>query len=105
MQDSISFWLTDKEILQVLATRIKEFRLMRNITQPKLAEELGVSELTVKKIEKGQGMRLETFIRVVRYFNQLDKLDALLKFDDISVKELYMSKQKPKRKRASRKDD
>lgn len=105
MQENIDLWLTDDEVQQVLAVRIKEFRLMRNVSQPKLAEELGVSELTIKKIEQGQGMRLETFIRLVRYFNQLDKLDALFKFDDISIKELYMSKQKPKRKRASKKHD
>ena len=101
MPDAINLWLSDEEILLALARRIKALRLIRNITQAELANEIGVTKLTISKIERGEGSRLETFIRIVRFFNQLDKLDALLKSDDISIKELYESKQKPKRQRAS----
>ena len=48
-----------------LCERLKRFRLSRNITQAQLARESGVSPRTIKRLEHGEGVSLDTFIRVL----------------------------------------
>ncbi len=51
-QQDIRPWLTDEEISRILGDRIRERRLLRNITQEELAHETGVTKLTIQKIEQ-----------------------------------------------------
>ncbi len=96
----ISLWQTDDEILKILGSRLKERRLLRNITQEELAHEVGVTKLTIQKIEQGHGSRLEIFISILRYFNELDKLNLILQAQNISIKEQYATSSKKQRQRA-----
>ncbi len=91
---NLSLWQSDAEIIKVLGQRIRERRLTNNLTQAELAKETGLSTLTLQKIESGQGSRLESFVRILRFFGELDRLDQILKTENLSPQELYKLKSK-----------
>jgi len=70
--------LTDESVLRELGNRLKQTRLERNITQDRLAREAGVAKTTVERLESGGGVQLESFIRILRALDLLDRLDAVL---------------------------
>jgi len=102
MEKNIDLWLSNDEVLEQLGLRIKELRLKNNLAQQDLARELAVSERTLRRLENGKGTSLDNFIRVVRFFSEMDKLDALFKLEDISPQELFEARDLRKRQRASR---
>ena len=57
---------------------MESIRLSRNITQERLAEEAGVSLRTIGRLEKGQGVSLDTFLRVLMALRLQNNLEALL---------------------------
>jgi putative transcriptional regulator len=69
---------TSVQIEGALCKRLARIRLSRNITQRKLAEEAGVSLRTIGRLEKGEGVSLETFIRVMTALGIQQNLEALL---------------------------
>jgi transcriptional regulator with XRE-family HTH domain len=54
------------QIEATLCKQVERIRLARNITQAQLAERAGVSLRTVGRLEKGEGVSLDTFIRVLK---------------------------------------
>jgi len=99
MQSKITAWLDDAEIIAELAKRIRGKRLAMNCSQVQLAYETGLSKLSIQKIENGHNMQLSSFIRVLRYFAELDKLEPLLTIN-ASPELLYKNKQQRQRLRA-----
>ena len=69
---------TSDQIEAALCKRLETIRLSRNITQAQLAEEAGVSPRTIGRLEKGQGVSLDTFIRVLTALRIQQNLEALL---------------------------
>ncbi|MCG7853717.1 MAG: helix-turn-helix domain-containing protein [Methanosarcinaceae archaeon] len=69
---------TSDQIEAALCRRLESIRLSRNITQAQLAEEAGVSQRTVGRFEKGQGVSMDTFIRIMMALNIQQNLEALL---------------------------
>jgi putative transcriptional regulator len=69
---------TSDQIEAALCKRLERIRLSRNITQAQLAEEAGVSPRTIGRLEKGQGVSLDTFIRIMRALGIQHNLKALL---------------------------
>jgi putative transcriptional regulator len=61
-----------------LCKRLESIRLSRNITQAQLAEEAGVSPRTIGRLEKGQGVSMDTFIRIMMALSIQQNLEALL---------------------------
>ena len=55
-----------EQIEKDLCGKLVRIRLMRNMTQKFLAEQAGVSFRTVRRLEKGLGVSLDTFIRMIR---------------------------------------
>lgn len=101
MEKQIDLWLSNDEVLEQLGLRIKELRLKSNLGQKELAKEIAVSGRTLRRLESGEGASMETFINIVRFFSEMDKLDAFFKFEDISPQELFEARDSHKRKRAS----
>ena len=66
------------QIEQALCGRLEQIRLARNVTQADLAREAGVSERTMRRMEKGEGASLDTFIRVVSVLGLQQNLAGLL---------------------------
>ena len=69
---------TSNQIEAVLCKRIESIRLSRNITQEQLADEAGVSIRTIGRLEKGQGVSMDTFIRVMIALRIQQNLETLL---------------------------
>ena len=66
MDPVVDFSIANSETISAaLGGQIKNIRLSRNITQTQLAEEAGVTKLTIGRLEKGVGTSLDTFIRVM----------------------------------------
>ncbi len=69
---------TSEQIEAALCKRLERIRLSRNTTQTQLAEEAGVSPRTIGRLEKGQGVSVDTFIRVMTALGIQQNLEALL---------------------------
>ena len=76
--------LSDDKIEASLCTRLESERLRQNITQAELARQAGISVRTVRRMEKGEGISLATFIRVLKALRIEDRLEALLPQQEIS---------------------
>lgn len=69
---------TSDQIEAAICKRLESIRLSRNITQAQLAEEAGVSPRTIGRLEKGQGVSVDTFIRIMIALGIQQSLEALL---------------------------
>ena len=69
---------TSNQIETALCKRLENIRLSRNMTQAHLAQETGLSQRTIGRLEKGQGVSLDTFIRVMTALRIQHNLEALL---------------------------
>lgn len=76
--------LSDNKIEASLCSRLESERLRRNITQAELARQAGISVRTVRRMEKGEGISLATFIRVLKALRLEDRLEAVLPKQEIS---------------------
>ena len=61
-------YLTNQDIMLLLAKRIKEYRLAARMSQKEMAEKSGVSLATISHFEQGvnQNMTLNNFISLLR---------------------------------------
>ena len=69
MLDNI-YILTDTELCNRIAAKIKTVRLKQNISQAELADKSGVSISTIKRMEDGEVKNFESLIRVLRTRNR-----------------------------------
>ena len=69
---------TSNQVEAALCMRLESIRLSRNTTQAQLAVEAGVSLRTIGRLEKGEGVSLDTFIRVLAALGIQSSLEALL---------------------------
>jgi transcriptional regulator with XRE-family HTH domain len=87
-------------VAAALGERLEQIRLARNISQADLAEEAGVSRSTVARLARpGQGISLDSFIRIMQALDLAHHLQALL--PDPSVRPLDRVKLHAERRRAS----
>jgi len=85
MTYSIDFATASSEQIEAaLGERIERIRLTRNITQQQLADEAGVSLRTIRRLVKGEGVSLDTFIRVLSALRIQPNLELLLPDPTIS---------------------
>lgn len=69
---------TSAQIEMALCKKIGDIRLVRNMTQAELAEKAGISLRTIRRMEKGEGVSLDTFIRVLIALGIQQNLEGLL---------------------------
>ncbi len=69
---------TSDQIETALCRRLESIRLSRNTTQEQLAREAGISLRTIGRLEKGQGVSMDTFIRVLMALRIQQNLESLL---------------------------
>lgn len=92
--------LTDSAILARLGERIAQRRIERDLTQPQLAREAGISKRTLVRLEGGESTQLTSLIRVLRALGLLENLDRLVPPPAASPLEQLKAQEK-RRKRAS----
>lgn len=66
-----------------LGQRVSQIRLSRDITQADLAKEAGVSEKSVKRLEAGDNVSLDTFLRVLKALRLANALINALPDPDV----------------------
>lgn len=91
--------LTSEKIEQDLCQKLVGVRLLKNISQAKLANAAGVSRRTISRLENGAGVSLDTFIRVMLALGLADHLAALL--PDSTIRPIERANRKAERKNAS----
>jgi len=92
--------ISDAAVLAELGGRIRRQRLNINITQTDLAKKAGVSRTVVQKLEQGEAIMLDGWLRILRSLGALDQLDAFLPDPGISPLQLARL-QDQERQRAS----
>ena len=93
--------INSKAIERDLCKKLERIRLLKNISQAKLAEAAGVSRRTISRMENGEGISLDTFIRVMQALNLTDQLTAMLPNSEIRPIERVGRKGNGERKNAS----
>ncbi len=79
MAYSIDFSIaTSEQIEAALCERLENIRLTRNTTQAELAKAAGLTLRTIGRLEKGEGVSLNTFIRVLIALGVQGNLEVLL---------------------------
>ena len=101
MLDNI-YILTDTELCNRIAAKIKTVRLKQNMSQAELADKSGVSISTIKRMEDGEVKNFESLIRILRTQGKLDIFVAR-RGGAVEPNEYYRGQQsKQARKRASK---
>lgn len=70
--------LSEKQLLIDLGRRLERHRLNLNLTQQALAEQAGVSVITVKRIEKGASSQVLNLLKIMRTLGVLESLDQMI---------------------------
>lgn len=98
---SIDFPVANSQQIEAaLGHRLEQIRLSRNITQKQLAAESGISLRTLRRLENGEGVTLDTFIRVMSALNIQENLAALLPDPSVRPIERAVSATGTERQRA-----
>ena len=68
------------ELVRLLGSRFKEYRMRCNLTQKEVAEQSGIGLTTIHKFENGtaNSLTLSTFILLLRVVGQVNALDDVL---------------------------
>ena len=68
------------ELVQLLGTRFKDYRMRSRMTQKDVAEQSGLTINTIHKFENGQvpNMSLSTFLLLLKVIGCINSLDELL---------------------------
>lgn len=78
-------------------------RRRRNLSQQDLAERIGTSINTVRRLESGHpGSALQHLVRALQVFGELDKLDQLFDTASDSIGLILMDEKLPQRIRKSK---
>ena len=106
MENSNIYWyaMSDKAILGVLGTFLKETRLQQNKKQQEVALSAGISRSTLIVLENGGGGSLLTLIEVMRTLEQLHLLSNFVLKRQISPLQLAKLEQS-KRQRSRGKNN
>lgn len=101
------FFETPHDILEKVASHMKEQRLIANLTQAELSERANVPLATLRKFEKTGKIALESFVKLAFVLGLHEKLLDVFKHDDTRVTSLdeLLKEEKPLRRRASSKKD
>lgn len=70
--------LTPKTVKGHIADLIKTVRNRKGLTQEQLAEQLGMSRLTIQNLEAGKNPTIDTVLKVLLYFDLLDGFDKYI---------------------------
>jgi len=86
-----------------LGADVSRARRRRRLSRASLAERSGVSEATLKRLEKGDGrVALESFARALHVLGELDRFERLLDSSTDELGLVLMDEQLPKRVRQRR---
>ena len=92
---------TPSEISAILGERLKQRRLLLNLTQATLAEKAGVSVSTIARIESGQGGTLDNVIHIAIGLGMINQFADLFVIPPKSVHDI-LAKQNLRQRASNR---
>lgn len=92
--------MSDKALLRQIGLFVQSHRLNQNKSQGHIAEAAGISRSTLSLLERGEKVRIDTLIQVLRVLDLLYIMDVFMVKEQISPLE-YAKLQKKQRKQAS----
>jgi len=92
--------MSDKSLLETIGNFIQRHRLNQNLTQDQVANAAGISRSTLSLLERGEKVRTDTLIQVLRVLELLHVMDVFRIQEQISPVEYARLKRK-QRKQAS----
>ena len=98
---SLEKWLSmsDKALVNQIATFVKHHRIAKNKTQDEVAKAAAISRSTLSLLERGETVTIGTLLQVLRVLDQLQIMQVFVVNETISP--LALAKlQKNKRQRA-----
>ncbi|MBL9121810.1 MAG: helix-turn-helix transcriptional regulator [Phycisphaerae bacterium] len=93
---------SEAAVLRLLGERLSQYRLRRNLSQEALAQEAGVSERTLVRLEQGESTQLANLARVLRALGLLASLGDLVPPVPPSPLEQLRTQSKVRRRAARR---
>lgn len=92
--------MSDKALLEQIGRFVQWHRLNQNKSQDNVVEAAGISRSTLSLLERGEKVRIDTLIQVLRVLDLLYIMDVFKVKEQISPLE-YAKLQKKQRKKAS----
>ncbi|MDO9510589.1 MAG: helix-turn-helix transcriptional regulator [Bacteroidales bacterium] len=92
--------MTDKSLMETIGNFIQSHRLNQNKTQDQVATDAGISRSTLSLLERGEKIRIDSLIQVLRVLSLLYIMDIFKIQEQISPIE-YAKLKKKQRKQAS----
>jgi len=92
--------MSDKSLMEAIGKFIQSHRLNQNKSQNQVATMAGISRSTLSLLERGEKVRIDSFIQVLRVLDLLYVMEVFKVQDQISPIE-YAKLKKNKRKHAS----
>lgn len=92
--------MSDKALLQTIGKFVQWHRLSQNKSQDQIAEAAGISRSTLSLLERGEKVRIDSLIQVLRVLDLLHIMDVFKVKEQISPID-YAKLQKKQRKQAS----
>jgi len=90
-------------VLAELGNRIKEMRILSNLTQNDLAVMAGISLSTVVRLEKGLSVRTDFFLNVLRALDCMSNIQMLVPEQEMRPSEIFENKKRRSRARRAEK--
>ena len=87
-----------EELALAVGEGIRRLRLKKNLTQPALAAQAGVSMTALRHLESGEGATLFSLIRIIRALDRQEWLQALA--PSVTINPLHMPSSHETRQRA-----
>jgi transcriptional regulator with XRE-family HTH domain len=99
---SVNNWkeMSDKSLLEALGRFIQHHRLNQNKSQEETAKAAGISRSTLSLLERGEKVRIDSFLQVLRILDLLHVLEVFNIKEEISPL-AYAKLKKKQRKQAS----
>ena len=97
----LSQGMTNKAIAAEIGQRIDQLRLEQNLTQQQLADEIGISRVSYRKLVQGSA-KFENIIAALRALHKLDLVEQFVPEQSLSPMQL-LKLQGKQRQRASKK--
>lgn len=92
--------MSDKSLNQLIGSYIKHHRLNKNMSQEDLSHAANISRSTLSLLERGESVKLDTLLQVLRVLDLLHVLEVFQVNEEISPLE-YAKLKKKQKKRAS----
>lgn len=96
--------MSDKSLMKTIGNFIQSHRLNQNKSQDQVATAAGISRSTLSLLERGEKVRMDSLIQVLRVLDLLYIMDVFKVDEQISPIEYARLKKKQRKQASPRKD-